>query len=161
IHLQHALLASPLPADPLLAPYLTGYFPAVVAERFPDAVHVHPPGRAIAATELANTLVDEMGATCVHRVTRDTGTTVAEAARAWAIAWAVAGGAALARAIAEGGFALEAETTCRLVLERTGDRVTKWVLANTDAARPAVEVAAEPGEATLRVRDRVPEARPG
>ena len=157
IRLQHALLASPLPADPLLAPYLTGYFPAVVGERFPDAVPAHPLGREIVATELANTLVDEMGATFVHRVTRDTGTTVAEAARAWTIAWAVAGGAALARAIAEGGFALEAETTCRLVLERTGERVTKWVLANTDAARPAVEVAAELSEATLRVRDRLPE----
>jgi len=157
IHLQHALLASPLPGDPLLAPYLTGYFPAVVTERFPDAVRVHPLGREIVATELANTLVDEMGATFVHRVTRDTGTTVAEAARAWTIAWAVTGGAALARAIAEGGFALEAETTCRLVLERTGERVTKWVLANTDAARPAAEVAAELGEATLRVRDRLSE----
>src|SRR5438876_343539 len=157
IHLQHALLASPLPADPLLAPYLTGYFPAVVAERFPDAVRAHPLGPEIVATELANTLVDEMGATFVHRVTRDTGTTVAEAVRAWTIAWAVAGGATLARAIAEGGFALEAETTCRFVLERTGERVTKWVLANTDAARPADEVAAELSEATLRVRDRLPD----
>ena len=157
IHLQHALLASPLPGDPLVAPYRVGYFPAVVAERFPEAVRTHPLGREIVATELANTLVDEMGATFVHRVTRDTGTAVAEAARAWTIAWAVAGGAALARAIAEGGFALEAETTCRFVLERTGERVTKWVLANTDAARPAVEVAAELSETTPRVRDRLPE----
>jgi len=90
-------------------------------------------------------------------VTRDTGTTVAEAARAWAIAGAVAGGAALARAITDSGFALEAEITCRLVLERTCERVTKWILANTDPARPAGEVAAELGEATLRVRDRLPE----
>src|SRR5439155_1686984 len=99
----------------------------------------HPLGREIVATELANTLVDEMGATFVQRVTRDTGTTVAEAARAWTIAWAVAGGATLARAIADGGFALEVETTCRLVLERTAERVTKWMLANTDPARPAAE----------------------
>ena len=35
--------------------------------------------------------------------------------------------------------------------------MTKWVLANTDAARPAVEVAAELSEATPRVRDRLPE----
>src|SRR5881392_1512139 len=125
IHLQHALLASPLPGDPLVAPYRVGYFPAVVAERFPEAVRTHPLGREIVAIELANTLVDEMGATFVLRVTRDTGTAVAEAARAWTIAWAVAGGATLARAIADGGFALEVETTCRLVLERTAERVTK------------------------------------
>src|SRR5437016_3048527 len=90
IHLQHALLASPLPGDPLVAPSLVGYFPAAVAERFPEAVRTHPLGREIVATELANTLVDEMGATFVQRVTRDTGTTVAEAARAWTIAWPAA-----------------------------------------------------------------------
>src|SRR5207245_10904954 len=80
IHLQHALLASPLPGDPLLAPYLTGYFPAAVTERFPDAVRVHPLGREIVATELANTLVDEMGASFVRRVTPDSGTTGADGA---------------------------------------------------------------------------------
>src|SRR5439155_521417 len=49
------------------------------------------------------------------------------------------------------------ETTCRLVLERTAERVTKWMLANTDPARPAAEVAAELGEAIGRVRGRLPE----
>jgi len=157
IHLQHALLASPLPDDPLVEPHLVGYFPGAVAERFPDAVRAHPLRREIVATALANTLVDEMGATFVQRVTRDTGRSVAEAARAWTIAWAVAGGAALARAIEDGGFALEVETTCRLVLERTSERVTKWILANTDPARPAAELAAELGDATARVRGRLPE----
>ena len=69
----------------------------------------------------------------------------------------MAGGAALARAIEDGGFALEVETTCWLVLERTSERVTKWILANTDPARPAAEVAAELGDATARVRGRLPE----
>src|SRR5256886_5571548 len=122
LHLQHALLASPLPGDPLLAPYLTGYFPAVVAERFPEAVRTHPLGREIVAIELANTLVDEMGATFVQRVTRDTGTTVAEAARAWTIAWAVAGGGPPAPAVADRGFALEGGTTCRLAPVRPARR---------------------------------------
>src|SRR5206468_5342127 len=104
IHLQHALLASALPDDPLLEAYLVGYFPAVVGERFADAVHAHPLRREIVVTEVANTLVDEMGATFVHRVTRDTGATVAEAVRAWAIAWEVVDGATLASAIGGGGF---------------------------------------------------------
>ncbi len=157
LHLQHALLASALADDPLLEPYLIRYFPAAVGERFADAVRAHPLRREIVATEVANTLVDEMGATFVHRVTRDTGATVAEAVRAWAIAWAVADGAALASAIAEGGFAMEVEITCRLVLERTGERVTKWILASGDAARPAAEVAAELRDAIARVRGRLPE----
>ena len=157
LHLQHALLASALADDPLLEPYLIRYFPAAVGERFADAVRAHPLRREIVATEVANTLVDEMGATFVHRVTRDTGATVAEAVRAWAIAWAVADGAALASAIAEGGFAMEVEITCRLVLERTGERVSKWILASGDAARPAAEVAAELRDAIARVRGRLPE----
>src|SRR6266849_6426990 len=157
LHLQHALLASALADDPLLEPYLIRYFPAAVGERFADAVRAHPLRREIVATEVANTLVDEMGATFVHRVTRDTGATVAEAVRAWAIAWAVADGAALASAIAGGGFAMEVEITCRLVLERTGERVTKWILASGDAARPAAEVAAELRDAIARVRGRLPE----
>src|SRR5207247_1040913 len=55
IHLQHALLASPLPDDPLVEPHLVGYFPGAVAERFPDAVRAHPLRREVVATALANT----------------------------------------------------------------------------------------------------------
>ncbi|HYR96895.1 MAG TPA: NAD-glutamate dehydrogenase domain-containing protein, partial [Candidatus Binatus sp.] len=156
IHLQRELLGSALPEDPLLEPRLLGYFPPAVTARFPDAVRSHPLRREIVATEVANALVDELGTTFVYRVTRDTGATVAEAVRACVVAWEVAGGARLAAAIASGGYAADAETTCRLVLERTIERVTKWILANTDAARPSAALAAELGAASGRVRERLP-----
>jgi glutamate dehydrogenase len=76
--------------------------------------------------------------------------------RAWAIAWAVADGRRLAAAIADVPTA-DVEVACRLVLERTGERVTKWLLANADRARPAADVAGELGAAIARVRDRLPE----
>ena len=49
------------------------------------------------------------------------------------------------------------EHACRLVLERTIERVTKWILANADAGRPAAELAAELGRDLARVRFRLPE----
>jgi glutamate dehydrogenase len=155
LRLQHELLASPVPDDPFLAPYLVDYFPAAIVERFPEAVREHPLRREIVATEVANTLVDELGTTFVHRVTRDTGAMLAQVVRAWAIGWVVADGARLVAAIAT--LAAEVETACRLVLERTIERATKWILANTDPARPAADVAAELGGAIARVRDRLPE----
>jgi glutamate dehydrogenase len=155
--LEHALLASPLPDDALLAPYLLGYFPAAVVERFPDAVRGHPLRREIVATEVTNALVDQVGTTFVHRIARDTGTTLPQAVRAWAIAWSVVDGARLAAALEAASLAAETETTCRLVLEQTTERVTKWLLANADAARPAADIAVELGAAIARVRDRLPE----
>jgi NAD-specific glutamate dehydrogenase len=47
------------------------------------------------------------------------------------------------------------ETSVFLLLERAAERLTKWVIANTDAARPAMAVAAELGEAVARVRPRL------
>jgi glutamate dehydrogenase len=118
-------------------------------------VERHPLRREIVATGVANTLVDELGTTFVHRVSRDTGATVVLAVRAWAIAWVVTDGARLVAAI--GAVAAEVETACRLVLEQTIERATKWILANTDPARPAADVATELGTAVGRVRERLPD----
>ena len=87
LSLRADLLASTFPDDPLVEPYLMEYFPAAVRERFPAAVRSHPLRREIAATVLANSLVDRLGTTFVHRVGRDTGSTPAEVARAATIAW--------------------------------------------------------------------------
>ena len=106
---------------------------------------------------MANTVVDELGTTFLHRVRRDTGASMADALCAWAIAWAVADAPRLVAAIAAGGFTAEVERTCRFVLEQTSERATKWILANTDPARPASERAAELGAAIGRVRSRLPD----
>jgi glutamate dehydrogenase len=156
IQLQRALVASNLPDDPLLEHFLVAYFPAAVVERCPDAVRAHPLRREIVATEVANALVNAMGTTFVHRVTRDTGAGVAEAIRAWAIAWAVADGRELIAAVTA-GHPVDAETAGLLVFERTMERVTKWILANTDGSRPAAAVAAELTPALARVRSRLGE----
>ncbi|HJQ83145.1 MAG TPA: NAD-glutamate dehydrogenase domain-containing protein, partial [Candidatus Binatia bacterium] len=157
IQLQRALHDTPLLDDPIAEPFLVGYFPPAVVERFGDAVRAHPLRRAIVATELANTVADELGATFVFRVTRDTGATVPDAMRAWAIAWAVADGPRLAAAIAGGALTAEVEIVCRLALERTSERATKWILANVHGSGPIATVAAELRTAIERVRGRLPD----
>jgi glutamate dehydrogenase len=106
IHLQQELRASAVPDDPLLEPYLLGYFPALVAARYPDAVRRHRLRREIVVTEVVNTLVDELGATFVQRVMRDTGRRVPEVVRGWAVAWSIVGGAAIVAAVDEGGHSV-------------------------------------------------------
>ncbi|HYV57915.1 MAG TPA: NAD-glutamate dehydrogenase domain-containing protein, partial [Candidatus Nitrosopolaris sp.] len=155
IALQRELLASALPDDPLVESYLLGYFPPPVTKRSPDAVRRHPLRREIVATELANAVVDYLGTTFVYRITRDTGAATAEALRAWTIAWTLLDGAELTRGIATRVQGGELETRVFLLLERATERLTKWVMTNADATRPAAAVAAELGEAVGRVRPRL------
>jgi glutamate dehydrogenase len=68
----------------------------------------------------------------------------------------VAGAGKLVAAIVRGASSLEAETTCQLALERVIELVTKWVLGNTDASRPAGEIAESLARDVGRLRPRLP-----
>ncbi len=157
ISLQRALLASELADDTLFAHHLTHYFPDGVAARFPAAIAAHPLRREIVATEVVNALVDGLGMTFVARVARDTGASTVAVVRAWGIAWSLIGAAELVAAGRGVGGSAEAQTVCALALERPAERVTKWLLANGDPARPAVELLADLAPGLGRVRDRLPE----
>src|SRR5438552_2262803 len=154
IDLQREILASPLPDDPLVEPYLLAYFPGEIATRYPAAVRSHRLRREIIATEVANALVDHVGVTFVSRIARDTGAAAADVVRAWVIGWRIAGGEALAAAIGASAAAADVDGACRLALEAGAERLAKWVLANTEAGRPAAGVVAElePAVATIRAR---------
>jgi len=157
IHLQREMLASPLPDDPLVESYLLAYFPADVVARYPAAVRAHRLRREIIAAEVANALVDHMGVTFVSRIVHDTGAAVVGVLRAWAVGWRLGGGDALAAAIAASAAAVDVESACRLALEASAERVTKWVLANTDAERPAAGMVADLGPAVAAIRGRLPD----
>jgi glutamate dehydrogenase len=159
--LRDEVLASALPEEPLLEPYLLGYFPAAVRERFPAAIRAHPLRREITATVVANAVVDRLGTTFVHRVGRDTGRGGAEVVRAATIAWEVAAAGKLVAAIGRAATTAELETTSRLALERIVEWVTKWMLANVDPARPAAEIADALGRDVARLRPGLPEALVG
>jgi glutamate dehydrogenase len=141
--LKQQLLDSTVLADPALERYLLAYFPeraiSLVGEG-PLATHRLRP--EIMATGLANDMVDLMGASFVHRMARDTGSSAAEIARAWFIAARLCGATALRQRLA----ALETEIPAEIIyrwllgLARVLDRTTRWVLANvtTDAPISAV-----------------------
>jgi glutamate dehydrogenase len=59
--LKEALLDSPVPDSPLLAPSVSAYFPQRLVERFPGLPMRHRLRRELVATTVANDLVDRMG----------------------------------------------------------------------------------------------------
>jgi glutamate dehydrogenase len=65
---KDSLLSSNLPSDPLLKDYLFDYFPPALRTRFKNELSGHPLSANIIATQVANTLVDTMGITFVHRM---------------------------------------------------------------------------------------------
>jgi glutamate dehydrogenase len=155
LHIQAALLASNLPDDAILEPYLTDYFPSRVGARYPEAVRRHRLRREIIATEAANALVDELGITFVHRVARGVAVLPTDVVRAWAVGWAVADGAGLARRLAAANLPTEVDVGCQLALERSAERFTTWILANAEPGRAATEVASTLGAAVAPLRSRL------
>ncbi|MGH7787497.1 MAG: NAD-glutamate dehydrogenase domain-containing protein, partial [Candidatus Binatia bacterium] len=83
LDLRGRLVQSALVDAPGLDEELRAYFPAVVVERFADALRRHPLRREIIAVQLANQLVDEMGMTFLVHAVRDTGRDVIDIVRAW------------------------------------------------------------------------------
>lgn len=65
--IKETVVESALAQDPLLEGFLTSYFPEEVLRRFKDAVLNHPLAPHIIATQVTNTLLEEVGVTFIHR----------------------------------------------------------------------------------------------
>ena len=83
--LYEELLPSDLPDDPQLVEDLMRYFPAVLQERFAEAIAQHRLRREIIATYTTNSLVNRVGSTFVHVMKEKTGLAASDIARAYAI----------------------------------------------------------------------------
>ncbi len=84
--LHDGLLASDVPDDPYLKAEIRQYFPAALRESFPEAIERHRLRREIAATQLANAVINQGGPGIVVRLCARTGRGVADIARAYVIA---------------------------------------------------------------------------
>ncbi|MCB0345915.1 MAG: NAD-glutamate dehydrogenase [Bdellovibrionales bacterium] len=73
IALFEVIMKSSLPEEPFVERYLLSYFPAKVVQRFRAETEKHPLRREIVATQIANELVERMGASFVYRLTQETG----------------------------------------------------------------------------------------
>lgn len=86
IHIKHALLNSTLPEDPYLSKLVASAFPPALTKKYKKEMHEHRLHRDIIATQLSNTVVNEMGITFVYRLQTETGATIDEIIRAHAVA---------------------------------------------------------------------------
>lgn len=73
ISLAEAIMKSSLPEEPFVERFLLSYFPAAIVKRFREQTERHPLRREIIATQIANELVERMGASFAYRLTQETG----------------------------------------------------------------------------------------
>jgi glutamate dehydrogenase len=83
IALQHDLLQSPIPDEPGLEPWLTGYFPTALRERFAGDIRKHSLRREIIALGLTNAVVNRGGPAMAVRLAEETQRSTADVAYAF------------------------------------------------------------------------------
>ncbi|HSG47375.1 MAG TPA: NAD-glutamate dehydrogenase [Longimicrobiales bacterium] len=130
------LLRSPLPDDQALRNYLLDYFPDDAIQAAGEgALEAHRLRREVITTQLTNDVVDLMGATFVHRVSRDTGRSPHEVVWAWVVAARLADHRGVFRELASQGRDLRTGDAYRWLmgLTRVLERTTRWILVNADA----------------------------
>jgi len=86
IHIKQSILDSDLPEDPFFHEQLKSAFPPSISKKYYSAMKKHGLHRDIIATQLSNHLVNEMGITFVYRLQIETGASIKEIIRAYAIA---------------------------------------------------------------------------
>ncbi|HUG01275.1 MAG TPA: NAD-glutamate dehydrogenase domain-containing protein [Longimicrobiales bacterium] len=162
--LKRHLLASGLPDDRIAAGYLEGYFPPEAIEvAGTEALINHRLRREIVASQIANDLVDLMGATFIHQTSRDTGVRPIQTARAWVIASQLCGAPALRRTLSDLEGEIPADVLYRWLagLGRVLERTSRWVLANVAEDAPPSMVVDEHLEGLALLRDNFAETVAG
>jgi glutamate dehydrogenase len=153
--LKQSLLGGAVPDDPAMERYLRTYFPERAVEvAGPLPLAGHRLRREIIATQLANDMIDLMGVSFIHRVTRDTGRSESAVARAWFIAASLAGAAELRQRLAgiEGDLPSAVIYRWLLGLARVLERTTRWILANVADDAPIDDVIGQHLDGITRLR---------
>ena len=119
------------------------YFPSRVVERFGHLLADHPLRRELAATIVANRVVDSEGATFVSRLMTETGASAAQVVRAYHIARSVTGAGNRWNAIESMVGSLPLVTARMLMrgVDELVESVARWHLANpsTEPADSIIE----------------------
>ncbi|MFB3100801.1 MAG: NAD-glutamate dehydrogenase domain-containing protein, partial [Gammaproteobacteria bacterium] len=80
------ILDSDLPDDPYLTGMLIRYFPAQLQKKYSGMIDGHPLRREIVATVLVNSMVNRAGITFAHRLSDETGASLAVICKAFLVA---------------------------------------------------------------------------
>jgi glutamate dehydrogenase len=79
------IMETDLPEDPYLDDELGRYFPATLRKRFSTAMRSHRLSRELVGMRIAGGIINHMGASFAFRAMEDTGSSVAQVVRAYAI----------------------------------------------------------------------------
>ncbi|MBW7470747.1 NAD-glutamate dehydrogenase [Marinobacter sp. F4218] len=132
IELKQALAQAKIVHDPRFVEALHSAFPVSLLNAFPEAIDAHPLRAEIAATQIANDIVNRMGVTWVDRMRHATGATVGDIASAYLISLRIHDVDAQWKAIEN----LDGKVSARGQAELFGDvirlvtRSSSWLLHN-------------------------------
>ena len=132
IELHGSLVQTDIPEDPFLASELELYFPRQLAERFKPQIQAHRLRREIIAMLIGGSMINRMGPFFVLRAEEETGASVAQVARAYAIVREVFGVRRLWREIEALDHKVEAKVQYDAIFQisRMVRRAVYWLLQN-------------------------------
>ncbi len=126
------LLASDLPDDPYLAPWLVSYFPSALQDRFQGSMDAHPLRREIITTRVVNDVVNFGGTSFVFRFGEETGASTPDIVRAYLVAREVFDLPSFTRQVEALDNEVDTATQIAMLLEgrKLSERGTRWLLGN-------------------------------
>jgi glutamate dehydrogenase len=132
IELHASLVHTDIHEDPFLAAELEAYFPPQITQRFSALIREHRLRREIIAMLIGGSMINRMGPFFVLRAEEETGATVAQVARAYAIVRDVFGVRKLWREIEALDYSVEPKVQYDAIFEisRMVRRAVYWLLQN-------------------------------
>ncbi len=131
------LLQSDLPDSRAAHPFLVGYFPRILQERFVDHFEAHTLRREIVATAVANHIINCGGMILISRLMKDTGSDIGRVAEAYLNAEREGDGDAIRAGILEAAMQASEEHQALLELEAQLESWTRDLLTGRAATEPA------------------------
>ena len=124
------LLTCDLSKEPFFTPFLMGYFDEEIRKRFDAEIKAHRLRPEIIAAQVANTLVETMGATYVNRISEETGASTVEVIHAFVCAYEILGARKLLRELLVLDTASNSSTHIKSLFAVTTaiESMSRWLL---------------------------------
>jgi glutamate dehydrogenase len=129
------ILETDLPDDPALEADLLGYFPSALRDRYPAVLLNHRLRREIITTGLVNNMVNLAGISFDHRMSEQSGASVADVTRAFVASREIVSFRELWSDVEALGSSVALDMQIELFLDvrRMAERVTTWLLRRRPA----------------------------
>lgn len=134
------VVGSELTDDPYLREFLVPYFPVSIREKFNSLISEHTLKNEIIATQVGNTLVERMGATFVHSLASETGSSSIEVIRSFLIADGIFSGSSLVKNLS----VLDKASTYRFYLsallrvQSAVEAISGWILSEENQSKAPI-----------------------